>query len=58
MSCAPFSTTKLEIQYNDRQTLAFTGKGAAAGIMLDSILGRAGIAIDHWVALGGCATPK
>lgn len=45
LSCSVFKGRIIGVQYDDRQTLAFTGKGLAAGIMLDSVLGGAGIAI-------------
>ncbi len=35
----------IPVEYSDRQTLAFEGRGAAAGIMLDSLLGGTGVAI-------------
>lgn len=44
-SCASYTKQKVEIKFSDRQTLAFTGKGAAAGIMLDSVMGGVGVAI-------------
>lgn len=44
-SCAALPNTSFEVSYGDRQALSFIGKGAAAGMMLDSVLGGAGIAI-------------
>lgn len=38
-------TPKLEISYADRDSLNFTGRGSAAGVMLDAVMDGAGIAI-------------
>lgn len=37
--------SKLEISYLDRDSLNFTGRGSAAGVMLDAVMDGAGIAI-------------
>lgn len=44
-ACATQPTPKILVTLSGNQTLDFTGKGAAAGIMLDSVMGGAGIAI-------------
>jgi hypothetical protein len=43
--CATKKSQSLQVVTGDRSTLAFTGKGAAAGIMMDAFLGGAGVAI-------------
>ena len=45
ISCAHTRAPSVPVEYGDRQTLYFTGKGAAAGIMMDSLLGGTGVAI-------------
>ena len=45
ISCAHTRTPAIPVEFGDRQTLFFTGKGAAAGIMMDSLLGGTGVAI-------------
>ncbi len=45
VGCASRPVVPVEIKTGDRTTLAFTGKGAAAGIMMDAYLGGAGVAI-------------
>ena len=45
ISCTTFTAKSPPIEFKDRQTLVFTGKGAAAGIMLDSVMGGVGVAI-------------
>ncbi len=44
-ACVTQPSPKILVSLSDNQTLDFTGKGAAAGIMLDSVMGGAGIAI-------------
>lgn len=44
-SCAQIRLASIDVTYGERQTLYFTGRGSAAGIMMDSLLGGAGIAI-------------
>jgi hypothetical protein len=44
-ACTTLSNRDVQVSYSDRETLAFTGKGAGAGIMLDSLLGGTGVAI-------------
>lgn len=44
-SCTKTRTPPVEVTYGERQSLYFTGRGSAAGIMMDSVLGGAGIAI-------------
>lgn len=44
-SCTQTRTSPVEVTYGERQSLYFTGRGSAAGIMMDSVLGGAGIAI-------------
>jgi len=44
-SCATHSKSSWQIKTGDRTTLAFSGKGAAAGMMMDAYMGGAGIAI-------------
>jgi hypothetical protein len=44
-SCTTLRYRNIPVTYSDRETLAFTGKGAGAGIMLDSLLGGTGVAI-------------
>lgn len=44
-SCTHTRTLSIPVEFGDRQTLYFTGKGIVAGIMMDSLLGGAGIAI-------------
>lgn len=44
-SCTQTRTPSIEVTYGERQSLYFTGRGSAAGIMMDSVLGGAGIAI-------------
>lgn len=39
------SHSPINISFESRGSLAFTGRGAAAGIMLDSVMGAGGIAI-------------
>jgi hypothetical protein len=39
------SPSAIKISFESRDSLAFTGRGAAAGIMLDSVMGAGGIAI-------------
>lgn len=43
--CATVAKTHWQVKTGSRTTLAFSGKGAAAGIMMDAYLGGAGIAI-------------
>ncbi len=45
VACATQPAPKILVTLSENQTLDFTGKGAAAGIMLDSVMGGAGIAI-------------
>lgn len=45
ISCAHTPAPSIPVEFGDRQTLFFTGKGAAAGIMMDSLLGGVGVAI-------------
>jgi hypothetical protein len=45
ISCAHTRAPSVPVEYGDRQTLYFTGKGAAAGMMMDSLLGGTGVAI-------------
>lgn len=45
LSCTHNPATMISIGLGDRQTLYFTGKGAAAGMMMDAFLGGAGVAI-------------
>ena len=44
-SCATHQQRTVAVSYAERETIAFTGKGAGAGIMIDSLLGGAGVAI-------------
>jgi hypothetical protein len=44
-ACATQPSIKIPVVLSENQTLDFTGKGAAAGIMLDAVMGGAGIAI-------------
>ena len=44
-SCSVMRPTPQHVDFGDRKTLAFTGKGAAAGMMMDAYLGGAGVAI-------------
>lgn len=44
-SCVSNSAYELDVKFTDRATMAFTGKGAAAGMMMDAYLGGAGVAI-------------
>ncbi len=44
-SCTHTRTLPIDVTYGERQSLYFTGRGSAAGIMMDSMLGGAGIAI-------------
>lgn len=44
-ACVHTRTTTISVEFGDRQTLYFTGKGAAAGIMMDAYLGGAGVAV-------------
>ena len=44
-SCATFQPAQPNIHIGERESLAFTGKGAAAGVMMDAYLGGAGVAI-------------
>lgn len=44
-ACAHRPARTVSIEYGDRQTLFFTGKGAAAGMMMDAFMGGAGVAI-------------
>ena len=43
--CATKAATPVQVKTGERTTLAFTGKGAAAGVMMDAFLGGAGVAI-------------
>lgn len=43
--CTSHSARHISVKFENRATMAFTGKGAAAGIMMDAYLGGAGIAI-------------
>jgi len=43
-SCVSKPVTS-QIDHGDRSTLAFSGKGAAAGTMMDAYMGGAGVAI-------------
>jgi hypothetical protein len=45
VACAVNNHDDLQVAYGERQTLHFTGRGAAAGIMMDSLLGGTGVAI-------------
>ena len=45
VACVTQPSPKILVSLSDNQTLDFAGKGAAAGIMLDSVMGGAGIAI-------------
>lgn len=45
VACTTQPAPKVLVTLSENQTLDFTGKGAAAGIMLDSVMGGAGIAI-------------
>jgi hypothetical protein len=45
VACTTQPAPKILVTLSENQTLDFTGKGAAAGIMLDSVMGGAGIAI-------------
>ncbi len=45
VACVTQPSPKIVVSLSDNQILDFTGKGAAAGIMLDSVMGGAGIAI-------------
>lgn len=45
ISCAHTPTPSVPVEFRDRETLFFTGRGAAAGIMMDAYLGGAGVAI-------------
>ena len=44
-SCTRTRAPPVQVTYGERQSLYFTGRGSAAGIMMDSLLGGAGIAI-------------
>jgi hypothetical protein len=44
-ACVSKSAQAPDVIFADRITLAFTGKGAAAGMMMDAYLGGAGVAI-------------
>ena len=44
-ACTSVPPNSVDIGYGERQTLYFTGRGAAAGIMMDSLLGGTGVAI-------------
>jgi hypothetical protein len=43
--CASTHKMPVEVKTGERSNLAFTGKGAAAGIMMDAYMGGAGVAI-------------
>lgn len=45
MACVQINVEKVDVRLGDRTTLYFTGRGAAAGIMMDSLLGGTGVAI-------------
>lgn len=45
IACAHKHSPSIPVELGERQTLYFTGKGAAAGIMMDAYLGGAGVAI-------------
>lgn len=45
LSCTTNSGISERVVYGDRSTLAFSGKGAAAGMMMDAYMGGAGVAI-------------
>jgi hypothetical protein len=44
-ACATQPSINIPVVLGENKTLDFTGKGAAAGIMLDAVMGGAGIAI-------------
>ena len=45
LGCATKTVAPQNITYGERSTLNFTGKGAAAGMMMDAYMGGAGVAI-------------
>lgn len=45
VGCASNVAQFIPVTYGDRETLYFTGRGAAAGIMMDAYMGGAGVAI-------------
>jgi hypothetical protein len=45
LACASKNGHDIQVTYGERQTLYFTGRGAAAGVMMDSLLGGTGVAI-------------
>lgn len=45
LACVHTNQQQVQVNYGERQTLYFTGRGAAAGIMMDSLLGGTGVAI-------------
>jgi hypothetical protein len=45
VACVSKPIAPQNITYGDRSTLAFSGKGAAAGMMMDAFMGGAGVAI-------------
>lgn len=45
VSCAHIHKNPIVVEHGDRQTLFFTGKGVAVGIMMDAFLDGAGVAI-------------
>lgn len=45
VACTTKYVTPQSVVYGDRSTLSFSGKGAAAGIMMDAYMGGAGVAI-------------
>lgn len=44
-SCAQIRSPSIDVICGERQSLYFTGRGAAASMMMDSLMGGAGIAI-------------
>lgn len=45
LSCATKPQVPVQVKIGDRSNLAFTGKGAAAGMMMDAYMGGVGVAI-------------
>ena len=45
VACAVNNHDDIQVAYGEHQTLYFTGRGVAAGIMMDSLLGGTGVAI-------------
>ncbi len=44
-ACTHSRVQPVDVSFGARETLYFTGRGAAAGIMMDAYLGGAGVAI-------------